>query len=141
RGGGHGGARQVLGCGARGASRRRRARHHDPLRSRCRRGLDVRAHDHRPAPAPARPARRAHREVRMMAGRAVAKYRPVAVAALATVVMPFAMLAVGLTVNTATVVVILSIAAIGLNLLVGFTGLTSFGQSAWFGIGAYAAAL
>ena len=29
----------------------------------------------------------------------------------------------------------------GLNLLVGYTGLTSFGHSAWFGIGAYAAAL
>ena len=32
-------------------------------------------------------------------------------------------------------------AAMGLNLLVGFTGLTSFGHGAWFGIGAYAAAL
>ncbi len=48
---------------------------------------------------------------------------------------------VGLTVNTASVVVILAIATMGLNLLVGFTGLTSFGHSAWFGIGAYAAAL
>ncbi len=38
-------------------------------------------------------------------------------------------------------VVILAIAAMGLNLLVGYTGLTSFGHSAWFGIGAYAAAL
>jgi len=47
----------------------------------------------------------------------------------------------GLTVNTASVVVCLAIAAMGLNLLVGYTGLTSFGQSAWFGIGAYAAAL
>jgi ABC-type branched-subunit amino acid transport system ATPase component/ABC-type branched-subunit amino acid transport system permease subunit len=39
------------------------------------------------------------------------------------------------------VVVCLAIATMGLNLLVGFTGLTSFGHSAWFGIGAYAAAL
>ena len=38
-------------------------------------------------------------------------------------------------------VVILAIAALGLNLLVGYTGLISFGHSAWFGIGAYAAAL
>ena len=45
----------------------------------------------------------------------------------------------GLTVNTASMVVILAIAALGLNLLVGYTGLTSFGHSAWFGIGAYAA--
>ena len=51
------------------------------------------------------------------------------------------MRAVGLTVNTASVVVCLAIATMGLNLLVGFTGLTSFGHSAWFGIGAYAAAL
>src|SRR5690606_4042213 len=33
------------------------------------------------------------------------------------------------------------IAAMGLNVLVGFTGLVSFGHAAWFGIGAYAAAL
>ena len=38
-------------------------------------------------------------------------------------------------------VVILAIAAMGLNLLVGYTGLTSFGHGVWFGIGAYAAAL
>ena len=35
----------------------------------------------------------------------------------------------------------LAIAAMGLNLLVGYTGLTSFGHGAWFGIGAFAAAL
>ncbi|MBI3375174.1 MAG: ATP-binding cassette domain-containing protein [Betaproteobacteria bacterium] len=51
------------------------------------------------------------------------------------------MLPLGLTVNTASVVVSLAIAAMGLNLLVGYTGLTSFGHSAWFGVGAYAAAL
>ena len=60
---------------------------------------------------------------------------------MALVALPFAMRVLGLTVNTASMVVILSIAAIGLNLLVGFTGLTSFGHGAWFGIGAYAAAL
>jgi ABC-type branched-subunit amino acid transport system permease subunit len=48
---------------------------------------------------------------------------------------------IGLTIDTASVAVILAIAAAGLNILVGFTGLTSFGQAAWFGIGAYAAAL
>ena len=47
----------------------------------------------------------------------------------------------GLTISTASMVVILAIATVGLNLLVGYTGLTSFGHSAWFGIGAYAAAL
>ncbi|RPH58186.1 MAG: ATP-binding cassette domain-containing protein, partial [Burkholderiales bacterium] len=51
------------------------------------------------------------------------------------------MQAIGLTLDTATVVVILCMATMGLNLLVGYTGLVSFGHSAWFGIGGYAAAL
>ena len=38
-------------------------------------------------------------------------------------------------------VVILAIAAMGLNLCVGYTGLVSFGHGTWFGIGAYAAGL
>jgi branched-chain amino acid transport system ATP-binding protein len=70
-----------------------------------------------------------------------AKYRPLWIGAMALAALPFAMPVLGLTVNTATVVVILAIAAMGLNLLVGYTGLTSFGHAAWFGIGAYAAAL
>ena len=61
--------------------------------------------------------------------------------AIALVALPLAMPLIGLTVNTATVVVCLAMAAMGLNLLVGYTGLTSFGHGAWFGIGAYAAAL
>jgi len=69
------------------------------------------------------------------------KARPLAVGAAALVVLPFVMPLVGLTVDTASVIVILSIATMGLNVLVGYTGLTSFGHSAWFGIGAYAAAL
>ena len=68
-------------------------------------------------------------------------WRALWVGALALVALPPAMLLLGLTINTATVVVIFAIAAMGLNLLVGYTGLTSFGHSAWFGIGAYAAAL
>jgi len=69
------------------------------------------------------------------------KYWPLAIGAVALVALPSVMNLVGLTVNTASVAVILAIATMGLNLLVGFTGLTSFGHSAWFGIGAYAAAL
>src|ERR1700680_205362 len=37
--------------------------------------------------------------------------------------------------------VALAIAAMGLNLCVGYTGLVSFGHGTWFGIGAYAAGL
>ena len=73
--------------------------------------------------------------------RPYAKHRPLLIAAAALLALPLAMRMLGLTVNTACVVVILAIAALGLNLLVGYTGLTSFGHSAWFGIGAYAAAL
>jgi len=69
------------------------------------------------------------------------KFKPLIVGALGLVLLPFAMAALNLSLSTATQVVALSIAALGLNLLVGYTGLTSFGHSAWFGIGAYAAAL
>ena len=62
-------------------------------------------------------------------------------AALALLIAPFALQAIGLTLTSATDLIIYAMAAIGLNLLVGFTGLTSFGHGAWFGIGAYAAAL
>src|SRR5262249_44896820 len=71
----------------------------------------------------------------------LSRHQALWIGALALVALPLVMRMLGLTVSTASVVVILSIAALGLNLLVGYTGLTSFGHSAWFGIGAYAAAL
>jgi len=69
------------------------------------------------------------------------KYRPLLITALALVLTPIFLLGIGLTYDVATVVVLLALAAMGLNLLVGYTGLVSFGHSAWFGIGGYAAAL
>ncbi len=63
------------------------------------------------------------------------------IGAAGLVLMPFAMHAIGLTLDTATVVVLLTMATMGLNLLVGYTGLVSFGHSAWFGVGGYAAGL
>ncbi|MDZ4073320.1 MAG: branched-chain amino acid ABC transporter ATP-binding protein/permease [Hylemonella sp.] len=69
------------------------------------------------------------------------KYRPLWVGLAALVLLPLVFQAIGLTLDAATVVVILAMAAMGLNLLVGTTGLVSFGHSAWFGIGGYAAAL
>jgi branched-chain amino acid transport system ATP-binding protein len=71
----------------------------------------------------------------------MSRNRTLLVGALALVALPFLMRALGLGVNTAGQMVTLAIAALGLNMLVGFTGLTSFGHSAWFGIGAYAAAI
>jgi len=67
--------------------------------------------------------------------------RPLLIAAVALIALPFALAAIGLSINTATQMVCLAIAALGLNMLVGYTGLTSFGHSAWFGIGAYAAGI
>jgi len=69
------------------------------------------------------------------------KYRPLLLAGLALVALPFVLRALGLSLNTGTMVVILAIAAMGLNLCVGYTGLVSFGHATWFGIGAYAAGL
>lgn len=69
------------------------------------------------------------------------KYQPLWISAIALIVLPFLLQAFGLTLTSSTDVVIFAIAALGLNMLVGYTGLTSFGHGAWFGIGAYAAAL
>jgi ABC-type branched-subunit amino acid transport system ATPase component/ABC-type branched-subunit amino acid transport system permease subunit len=62
-------------------------------------------------------------------------------AALALALLPFGLNAVGLTVTSATDVVVFAIACLGLNILVGQTGLVSFGHGAFFGLAAYAAAL
>jgi len=70
-----------------------------------------------------------------------AKHRPLLIAAASLVALPFLMQALGLSMNTASMVVTLAIATMALNLCVGYTGLVSFGHSAWFGIGAYAAGL
>jgi branched-chain amino acid transport system ATP-binding protein len=77
----------------------------------------------------------------MRQGLLSAKKRPLWIGAAALLALPFAMPVLGLTVNTASVVVTLAIAAMGLNVLVGYTGLTSFGHAVWFGLGAYTAGL
>ncbi len=41
----------------------------------------------------------------------------------------------------ATRVLVLGLAAMSLNFLLGFTGVLSFGHAAWFGLGAYGAGL
>src|SRR5262245_35926267 len=70
-----------------------------------------------------------------------AKYRPLAIAALALIVLPFVLRAFGLSLNPGITVVALAVAGNGLNLCIGYTGLVSFGHSTWFGLGAYAAGL
>ncbi|MCP3442411.1 branched-chain amino acid ABC transporter ATP-binding protein/permease [Bradyrhizobium sp. CCGUVB14] len=69
------------------------------------------------------------------------RLRPLLIATVAVIALPFLLRALGLSLNTGTWMVGLAIAAMGLNLCIGTTGLVSFGHSTWFGIGAYAAGL
>jgi ABC-type branched-subunit amino acid transport system ATPase component/ABC-type branched-subunit amino acid transport system permease subunit len=55
--------------------------------------------------------------------------------------LPFLLHGIGLGVTSATEVVIFAMACMALNILVGYTGLVSFGHGAWFGLAAYAAAI
>lgn len=66
---------------------------------------------------------------------------PLTIALIAAALLPWLMGLVGLTTTSAAEIVIFALACMGLNLLAGYTGLVSFGHGAWFGFGAYAAAL
>src|SRR5438552_4503045 len=66
---------------------------------------------------------------------------PLLIAALGIFVLPPVLLSLGLTSTSATEVVTFALACMALNILVGHTGLVSFGHGAWFGLAAYAAAL
>jgi len=67
--------------------------------------------------------------------------RQLAIAALALILLPIALHAIGLTWTSATEVVIFAMATMAVNILVGHTGLVSFGHGAWFGLAAYIAGL
>ena len=66
---------------------------------------------------------------------------PLVIAAAALIALPFLMPMMGLGVTSATEVVIYAMACMALNILVGYTGLVSFGHGAWFGLAAYAAGI
>jgi branched-chain amino acid transport system ATP-binding protein len=66
---------------------------------------------------------------------------PLIVATAGLIALPFALEAIGLGVTSATEVVIYAMACMALNILVGYTGLVSFGHGAWFGLAAYAAGI
>ena len=68
-------------------------------------------------------------------------YWPLLIAAAALVVLPFVLDPLGLPLRSSIDVVVFAVACLGLNVLVGYTGLVSFGHGVWFGLGAYAAAL
>src|SRR5712692_9538050 len=69
------------------------------------------------------------------------EHAPLAIAGLSLVALPFALDQAGLPLRSAIDVLVFAVACMGLNILVGHTGLVSFGHGAWFGLGAYAAAL
>ena len=69
------------------------------------------------------------------------RVHPLLIALAAAIILPWLMGLAGLTTTSATEVVIFALACMGLNLLAGYTGLVSFGHGAWFGLGAYIAAL
>src|SRR5258707_15421583 len=77
----------------------------------------------------------------MRSASTIDRLRPLLIAAVAAIALPFLLRALGLSLNTGTWMLGLAIAAMGLNLCIGYTGLVSFGHSTWFGIGAYAAGL
>ena len=60
---------------------------------------------------------------------------------VALLTMPFWMAAIGGYTELATRIVVMGLAAMSLNFLLGFTGVLSFGHAAYFGLGAYGAAM
>jgi ABC-type branched-subunit amino acid transport system ATPase component/ABC-type branched-subunit amino acid transport system permease subunit len=67
--------------------------------------------------------------------------RPLAILAVALLALPFAMSAIGMTVSLGTEIALFALVGLGFNLLLGYTGLLSFGHGLFFGFAAYAAAL
>lgn len=59
----------------------------------------------------------------------------------ALLTMPFWMGAIGGYTELATRIIVMALAAMSLNFLLGFTGVLSFGHAAYFGLGAYGAAM
>jgi branched-chain amino acid transport system ATP-binding protein len=55
--------------------------------------------------------------------------------------LPYVLEAGGLTMTSAVDCVLFAMAGLGLNLLLGYSGLVSFGHAAWFGLGGYAVAI
>ena len=66
---------------------------------------------------------------------------PLLILAAALVVLPFFTGALGLPISVASEIALFTLVGLGFNLLLGYTGLLSFGHGAFFGLAAYAAAL
>ncbi len=66
---------------------------------------------------------------------------PILVAAIVFAVLPFVLRWIGSTTTLGTEIAIYALYALGFNLLLGYTGLVSFGASAFFGAASYAAGI
>ena len=66
---------------------------------------------------------------------------PILIAAVVFTVLPFALPRFGSAGTLATEIAVYTLYAMGFNLLLGYTGLVSFGASAFFGTASYAAGL
>jgi ABC-type branched-subunit amino acid transport system ATPase component/ABC-type branched-subunit amino acid transport system permease subunit len=66
---------------------------------------------------------------------------PIFITAVVFALLPFVLPRIGSTVSLGTEIVLYTLYGIGYNLLLGYTGLVSFGPSAYFGMAAYAAGL
>jgi ABC-type branched-subunit amino acid transport system ATPase component/ABC-type branched-subunit amino acid transport system permease subunit len=66
---------------------------------------------------------------------------PILIAGILVAVLPFILPRIGSTASLATEIAIYALYALGFNLLLGYTGLVSFGASAFFGAGSYVAGL
>ena len=66
---------------------------------------------------------------------------PLVILAVALLALPFAVRAIGMTDGIATEIAIFALVGLGFNILLGYTGLVSFGHATFFGLAAYAAAL
>jgi branched-chain amino acid transport system permease protein len=69
------------------------------------------------------------------------KQAPNIIVWLLLLAMPFWLVGVGGYVELGTRVVVLGLAAMSLNFLLGYTGVLSFGHAAYFGLGAYGAGM
>lgn len=72
---------------------------------------------------------------------ALQKQLPNAVLWVVLLTMPFWMNAIGGYTELGTRVIVMGLAAMALNFLLGFTGVLSFGHAAYFGLGSYGAAM
>ena len=136
-----GGVGSFPGRGARRPDRRRDHQPHLDGQSRLRLRHAVRGDDAGAGGAAARPARR--RRAANERGRLMLKQRPFLIetlTAIGLIAAPFVLPYLGFAPNTVNRILVWGLFGIGFDILFGYTGLLSFGQSAFYGTGGFVAA-